>query len=76
MDELRDVLHDLDTKLHEALELAHRAGYIARQLRLPDVNQHIEDELLPSLKAFADDDLTAVQPGSVGQLLALLEEDV
>ncbi len=76
MDELRDVLHDLDSKLHEAIELAHRAGYIARQLGVPDVNQHIENDLLRSLIAFADDDLTAVQPGSVGQLLALLEEDV
>ncbi len=75
MDELRNVLHDLHIQLDEALRRAHRAGYLARQLGLTQVDQHIEHDLLPALVAFADDDVSAPQPGSVGHLLALLEED-
>ena len=75
MDELREVLHDLSTELNAAISRAHRAGYLARQLGLPAVDQHIEQDLLPSLVALADDDLSSPQPGSVGQLLALLGAD-
>ncbi len=76
MDELRNVLHDLSAQLNVASERARRAGYLARQLGLPLVDQQIENDLLPALAVFADDNLTATQPGSVGQLLALLEEDM
>ena len=76
MDELRTVLHDLSTTLNEAVQQARRAGYLARQLGLPGVDQQIEDDLLVAVVAFADDDRTATHPGSVGTLLALLEEDV
>ena len=76
MDELREVLLDLSTELQEAIKVARRAGYLARRLGVSAVDQHIEDDLLPALVAFADDDRTAPQPGAVGQLLALLDEDV
>ncbi len=75
MEELREVLHELSTQLREASELGRRAGYLARQLGLPEVDQQIEDELLPWLVTLADDSHTATHPGSVGQLLTLLEED-
>ena len=75
MEELREVLHELSTQLRAASALARRAGYLARQLGVPEVDQQIEDELLPWLVTLADDNLTATHPGSVGQLLALLEED-
>jgi hypothetical protein len=75
MDELRDVLQDLHIQLDEVLKRAYRAGYLARQLGLTQVDQQLEHDLVPTLVAFADDDLTATQPGSVGQLLALLEEN-
>ena len=76
MEELREVLHELSTQLREASELARRAGYLARQLGVPEVDQQIEDELLPWLETLAEDSRTATHPGSVGQLLTLLEEDV
>ncbi len=75
MDELQQMLHDLHTRLNEAVEVAHRAGYLARRLGLAAVDQQIEEELLPALLAFADDDPTATQAGAVGQLLALLDEE-
>ncbi len=75
MDELRDVLQDLHIQLNEAITRAHRAGYLARQLGLSQLDQHIEHDLVPAIVAFADDDFSAPQPGSVGHLLALLEED-
>ncbi len=75
MEELREVLHALSTHLREASELARRAGYLARQLGVPEVDQQIEDELLPWLETLAEDSRTATHPGSVGQLLTLLEED-
>ena len=75
MEELRDVLHALSMQLHVAIELAHRASYLARQLGVPAVDQQIEDDLVPALVTLADDSRTATHPGSVGQLLALLEED-
>ena len=75
MDELRNVLHDLKLHLNEAIGRAHRASYLARQMGLFEVDQQIEHDLSPALVAFADDDLTAPQRGSVGQLLALLQED-
>ena len=75
MDEVRAVLQDLSTQLNEAIERARYAGYLARRLGLSPVDQHSEDDLLPALVAFADDDRTATQPGSVGHLLSLLEED-
>ena len=75
MEELREVLHALSTQLREASELARRAGYLARQLGVPEVDQQIEDELLPWLETLADDSRTATHPGSVGQLLTLLKED-
>ena len=75
MDELRAVLQDLSSKLNESIDVARRAGYLSRRLGLPVVDQHIEDDLLPTLVAFADADRTATQPGSVGHLLALLEAD-
>ena len=76
MDELREVLLDLSTELHEAIKVARRAGYLARRLGVSAVDQQIEDDLLPLLVAFADEDRSAPQPGSIGQLLALLDEDV
>ena len=75
MDELRDILQDLSIPLNEAIRQAHRAGYLARQMGLSEVDGQIEQHLLPALVAFAEDDLTAAQPGSVGQLLAFLKED-
>ncbi len=75
MEELREVLHELSAQLSEAIELARRAGYLARQLGLPEIDHQIEDELLPWLETLADDSRTATHPGSVGQLLTLLEED-
>ena len=75
MDELRAVLQDLGTTLTEAVEQARRAGYLARRLGVAQVDQHIEDDLVPALVAFADDNRSAPQPGAVGHLLALLEED-
>ena len=75
MDELRTLLQDLSSTLNESIEVARRAGYLARRLGLPRVDQHIEDDLLPTLVAFAEDDRTAALPGSVGHLLALLDED-
>ncbi len=75
MEELREVLQELSSQLSEASELARQAGYLARRLGLPDVDHQIEDELLPWLVTLADDSRTATHPGSVGQLLALLEED-
>ena len=75
MEELREVLYELSRQLSEASELARRAGYLARQLGLPEVDHQIEDELLPWLETLADDSRTATHPGSVGQLLTLLEED-
>ncbi len=75
MDELQEMLHELHTRLSEAAEVAHRAAYLARRLGLAAVDQQIEEDLLPALLAFADDDLTATQAGSVGQLLALLEAE-
>ena len=74
MEELREVLHELSAQLSEAIELARRAGYLARQLGVPEVDHQIEDELLPWLETLADDSRTAPHPGSVGQLLTLLEE--
>ena len=76
MDEQREVLLDLSTELHEAIKVARRAGYLARRLGVSAVDQQIEDDLLPLLVAFADEDRSAPHPGSVGQLLALLDEDV
>ena len=76
MDELREVLLDLSTELHEAIKVARRAGYLARRLGVSAVDHHIEDDLLPLLVALADADRSAPQPGSVGQLLALLDADV
>ena len=58
MEELREVLHELSTQLREASELARRAGYLARQLGVPEVDQQIEDELLPWLVTLADDSRT------------------
>ena len=75
MDELRTALQDLSTQLTVAIERARRAGYLARRLGLSQVDQHLEDDLLPTLVAFADDDRTATQPGAVGHLLSLLEDD-
>ncbi len=75
MEELQAVLQELSTQLHAAIELARRAGYLARQLGLPEVDQQIEDELLPWLETLADDSCTATHPGSIGQLLTLLEEN-
>ncbi len=75
MEELREVLHELSAQLSEAIELARRAGYLARQLGVPEVDHQIEDELLPWLETLAEDSRTATHPGSVGQLLTLLEED-
>ena len=75
MEELRAVLEELSTTLHEAIELAHRASYLARRLGVPAVDHQIEDELLPWLGTLADASRTATHPGSVGQLLTLLEED-
>ena len=75
MEELREALHKLSTTLHEAIELTHRASYLARQVGLPEVDHQIEDELLPWLVTLADDSRTATHPGSVGQLLTLLEEN-
>ena len=75
MEELREVLHELSAQLSEAIELARRAGYLARQLGVPEIDHQIEDEVLPWLETLADDSRTATHPGSVGQLLTLLEED-
>ncbi len=75
MDELRAVLEDLGTTLNEAVAQARRAGFLARRLGVPAVDEQIEDEVLPVLVALADDTQTATQPGAVGQLLALLEKD-
>ena len=75
MDELRAMLQDLSSKLNESIEVARRAGYLSRQVGVPQVDHQIEDDLLPTLVAFADADRTATQPGSVGHLLALLEAD-
>ena len=75
MDELRAALQDLSTQLNAAIERARRAGYLARRVGLAQVDQHIEDTLLPALVAFADDDREAPQPGAVGHLLALLEDE-
>ena len=75
MDELRELLHDLSAQLSEALELARRAGYQARQLGLPRVDEQLEVHLLPGVAAFADDSPEAAQSGAVGQLLALLDEE-
>lgn len=75
MDELRDVLQDLHIQLDEAIRRAYRASYLARQLGLTQVDHQLEHELVPTLVAFADDTLTAAQPGSVGHLLALLEDN-
>ena len=74
MDELRGVLHELGTTLTEAVEQARRAGYLARRLGVAQVDQHIEDDLVPALVAFADDDRSATHPGAIGHLLAHLEE--
>ena len=75
MDELRDVFQDLHMQLEDAIRRAYRASYLARQLGLTEVDHQLEHDLVPTLAAFADDSLTAAQPGSVGQLLALLEEN-
>ena len=75
MEELQEVLHALSTTRNEAIELAHRASYLARRLGVPAVDHQIEDELLPWLLTLADASRTATHPGSVGQLLTLLEED-
>ena len=75
MDELREGLYDLSTRLNEAIEQARRVGYLARRLGLSQVDEQLENDVLPQLVAFADDNRTATQPGSVGQLLALLEEE-
>ena len=75
MEELQEVLQELSTQLHAAIEVARRAGYLARQLGVPEVDHQIEDELLPWLLTLADASRTATHPGSVGQLLTLLEED-
>ncbi len=75
MDELRGVLHELGTTLTAAVEQARRAGYLARRLGVAQVDQHIEDDLLPALVAFADDNPAATQLGAIGHLLALLEKD-
>ena len=63
MDELRAVLHELSSKLNESIEVARHAGYLARRLGLPQVDHRIEDDLLPTLVAFADADRTATQRG-------------
>ncbi len=76
MDELRAALHELGTTLTEAVGQARRAGYLARRLGVAQVDQHIEDDLVPVLVAFADDTRAATHPGAIGHLLALLEEDV
>ena len=75
MGELQELLHELHARLNEAAEVAHRPAYLARRLGLAAVDQQLEEDLLPVLLAFADDDLTATQAGSVGQLLALLEAE-
>ena len=75
MDELRGVLHELGTTLTAAVEQARRAGYLARRLGVAQVDQHIEDDLLPALVAFADDNRAATHLGAIGHLLALLEDD-
>jgi hypothetical protein len=75
MDELRAMLQDLSSTLNESIEVARRAGYLARRFGAPRLDHHIEDDLVPALVAFADDDRTARHPGSVGHLLALLEAD-
>ena len=75
MEELQEVLHELSTTLHDAIELAHRASYLARRLGVLEVDHQIADELLPWLETLADESRTATHPGSVGQLLTLLEED-
>ena len=75
MEELQEVLHALSTTLHDAIELAHRASYLARRLGVLEVDHQIADELLPWLETLADDSCTATHPGSIGQLLTLLEED-
>ncbi len=62
-------------QVEEAIELTRRAGYVSRRLGLPEVDQHLEDNLVLALVAFADDDPTATYPGSVGHVLALLEDD-
>jgi hypothetical protein len=74
MDELRAALHDLSTQLTATIEQARRAGYLARRVGMAQVDQHIEDTLLPALVAFADVDREAPHPGAVGHLLALLED--
>jgi hypothetical protein len=75
MDDLRAVHHELSSTLHESIEVVRRAGYLARRFGAPRLDHHIEDDLVPALVAFADDDRTATHPGSVGHLLALLEAD-
>ena len=52
-----------------------RAGYLARRVGVAQVDQHIENTLLPALIAFADADREATHPGAVGHLLALLEDE-
>jgi hypothetical protein len=74
MDELRAALHELGTTLTEAVGRARRAGDVARRLGVVQVDQHIEDDLVPALVAFADDNRAATQPGAIGHLLALLED--
>ena len=75
MEELQEALHELSAPLRDAIERARQAGYLARQMGLPEVDHQIEDELLPWLVTLADDSHTATHPRSVGQLLTLLEED-
>jgi hypothetical protein len=75
MDELREGLYDLSTRLNEAIEQARRVGYLARRLGVSQVDAQLEEDLLPQLVAFADDSRTAPQPGSVGQLLAMLDDE-
>jgi hypothetical protein len=72
---LRAALQDLSIQLTAAIERARRAGYLARQVGVWPVDQHIEATLLPALVAFTDEDRAATQPGAVGHVLALLEDD-
>ena len=48
MNEVRAALQNLSTQLHEAIEYARRASYLAHRFGLSQVDQRLEDDLVPA----------------------------